>query len=62
MALRVQWYRDYAKDCATRFEQSRDPLAKAAYREMVRAWIMLVESAELLANAKSIRSDLAKAA
>jgi hypothetical protein len=60
MAIRVQWYRDNAKDCAKRVEQSRDPLAKAAYQEMVRAWIMLAESAEQMANTKlSIRSDLA---
>jgi hypothetical protein len=29
-------------------EQSRDPLAKAAYKEMVRAWLILAESAEQL--------------
>jgi hypothetical protein len=63
MALRVQWYRDNAKDCARCVAQSRDPLAKAAYQEMFRAWIMLVESAEQLATAKPIiRSDLAQVA
>jgi hypothetical protein len=57
---RVHWYRENAKDCARRVEQSRDPLAKAAYQEMVRAWIMLAECAEQLANANPfIRSDLA---
>jgi hypothetical protein len=60
MAIRAQWYRENAKDCARRVEQSRNPLAKAAYQEMVRAWIMLAETAEHLANAKPfIRSDLA---
>jgi hypothetical protein len=35
-------------------------LAKAAYLEMVRAWVMLAECAEQLANAKPfIRFDLA---
>ena len=29
-------------------EQSRNPLAKAAYKEMVRAWIILTVSAEEL--------------
>jgi hypothetical protein len=60
MAIRAQWYRENAKDCARRVEQSRNPLAKAAYQEMVRAWIMLAECAQQLANAKPfIRSDLA---
>jgi hypothetical protein len=60
MAVRVHWYRENAKDCARRVEQSRDPLAKAAYLEMVRAWVMLAECAEQLANAKPfIRFDLA---
>jgi hypothetical protein len=60
MAVPAQWYRENAKDCARRVEQSRDPLAKAAYLEMVRAWVMLAECAEQLANAKPfIRFDLA---
>jgi hypothetical protein len=59
MALRIQLYRENANECARRAEQSRDPLARAAYREMVRAWVMLAESAEQLANA---RPDLAQAA
>src|SRR2546426_11351820 len=46
--------------CKARVEQSRDPSAKVAYQEMVRAWIMLAECAEQMANAKPfIRSDLA---
>jgi hypothetical protein len=61
MAIRIQWYRENAKDCAKRVKQSRDLLVKAAYQEMVRAWIMLAQSAELLARTKSIRPDLAKA-
>jgi hypothetical protein len=60
MAVPAQWYRESADDCARRAEQSRDPLAKAAYLEMVRAWVMLAEGAEQLANAKPfIRFDLA---
>jgi hypothetical protein len=63
MAIRVQWYRENAMDCGRRAEQSRDPLVKAAYQEMVRAWIMLAESAEQLAGAKPfIRFDLAQVA
>ena len=50
MAVRVQWYRENAKDCARRAEKARDPSAKAAYREMVRAWSMLTEIAEQLAS------------
>jgi hypothetical protein len=61
MALRVQWYRDNANERARRAEQSRDPLGRAAYREMVRAWIMLAEGAEQLASAKSIRPELGQA-
>jgi hypothetical protein len=58
MVLRVQWYRQHANDCARRGEQSRDPHVKAAYKEMVRAWIILAESVEQLAHDK-LRSDLA---
>jgi hypothetical protein len=62
MAVRVQWYRENAKDCARRVEQSRNPFTKAAYQEMVRAWNMLADSAEQLASEKFIRPDLAQAA
>jgi hypothetical protein len=36
-------YRENAKYCAKRVEQSRDLLVKAAYQEMVCAWIMLAQ-------------------
>jgi hypothetical protein len=62
MVIRTQWYRENAEECASRVEQSRDPLAKAAYREMARAWKLLAESAEQLASAKTIQPDLAQAA
>jgi hypothetical protein len=48
MAISPRWYRENAHACAWRAEQSRDPLAKAAYREMVRAWLILAASAEEL--------------
>ena len=37
-----------ANACAWRAEQSRNPLAKAAYKQMVRAWLILAVSAEEL--------------
>jgi hypothetical protein len=46
MAVRAQWYREQAADCARRVQRSRDPSAKAAYEEMVRAWLQLADSAE----------------
>jgi hypothetical protein len=42
------WYRENADACEWRAEQSRHPFAKAAYREMVRAWLILAVSAEEL--------------
>jgi hypothetical protein len=48
MAISPHWYRENANACAWRAEQSRDPLAKAAYKEMVRAWLILAVSAEEL--------------
>src|SRR6476646_10121814 len=43
--------------------KSRDPLASASYQEMVRAWIMLAESAEqLVSSTPFIRCDLAQVA
>jgi hypothetical protein len=62
MALPVNWYCENAKHCARRAEQARDPLVKAAYKELVRAWNMLAESAEELTSTTSIRLDLAQAA
>ena len=48
MAISPHWYRENAEASAWRAEQSRDPSAKAAYEEMVRAWLILAESAEQL--------------
>jgi hypothetical protein len=48
MTLSAQWYRENADACAWRGEQSCDPLAKAAYKEMVRAWLILAISVEEL--------------
>jgi len=48
MALSRQWYRENARTCAWQAEQSRNPLAKAAYKEMVRAWLILAAGAEQL--------------
>jgi len=48
MAISPHWYRENAEACAWRAEQSRGPSAKAAYKEMVRAWLILAESAEQL--------------
>ena len=50
MAISPHWYRENAYACARRAEQSRDPLAKAAYKQMVRAWLILAASAEELAR------------
>jgi hypothetical protein len=48
MAISPRWYRENADACARRAAQSRDPLTKAAYKEMVRAWLILAASAEQL--------------
>jgi hypothetical protein len=48
MAISPRWYRENANACAWRAEQSRNPLAKAAYKEIVRAWLILAVSAEEL--------------
>jgi hypothetical protein len=48
MVISPHWYRENANACAWRAEQSRDPLVKAAYKEMVRAWLILAASAEEL--------------
>jgi hypothetical protein len=48
MAISPRWYRENANACARRAEQSRNPLAKAAYKQMVRAWLILAVSAEEL--------------
>jgi hypothetical protein len=54
MAVRAQWYREQAADCARRVQRSRDPSAKAAYEEMVRAWLQLADSAEQLDKPKQV--------
>ena len=48
MTLSAQWYRANADACARRADQACDPLAKAAYREMVRAWLILAITVEEL--------------
>jgi len=48
MAISPRWYRENAEVCARCAKQARDPLAKAAYKEMVRAWLILAASAEHL--------------
>ena len=48
MAISPHWYRENANACVWRAEQSRNPLAKAAYKQMVRAWLILAVSAEEL--------------
>jgi len=50
MAISPHWYRENANACKWRAEQSRDPLARAAYTEMVRAWLILAACAEELAR------------
>jgi hypothetical protein len=50
MATPVQWYHESANHCANRAEQSLDPFAKAAYRELLSAWLLLIGSAEHLAR------------
>src|ERR1700730_10720171 len=50
MAVPVQWYRESAKRCASRAEQSLNPFTKAAYRELGSALLLLVGSAEQLAR------------
>jgi hypothetical protein len=50
MATPVQWYRESANRCANRAEQSLNPFAKAAYRELLSGWLLLIGSAEHLAR------------
>jgi hypothetical protein len=54
MAVRPNWGRANARDCATRAQRAGNPFAKAAHRELVRAWLMLADSAEQLQAAKPI--------
>jgi hypothetical protein len=46
MAISSRWCRENANACAWRAKQSRNPFAKAAYREMVRAWFILAAAAD----------------
>jgi hypothetical protein len=48
MVISPRWYRENANACAWRAARSRDPLVKVAYKEMVRAWLILAVSAEEL--------------
>jgi hypothetical protein len=48
MTLSAQGYRENAHACAWRAERSSDPLVKAAYKEMVRAWLILAIGVEEL--------------
>jgi hypothetical protein len=52
MAVRPILCRANANECASRAERSHDQFVKAAYRELVRAWLILAESAEQLASPK----------
>jgi hypothetical protein len=56
MAISAHWYRENANACAWRAEQSRDPLVKAAYQEIVRAWLLLAVCLE-----ESVRQPSRKA-
>ena len=48
MAISADWCHENANACAWRTEQSRHPFTKAAYKEMVRAWLILAAGAEQL--------------
>jgi hypothetical protein len=54
MAVRPNLYRANAKECAGRAERSHDQFVRAAYRELIRAWLILADSAEQLASTKPV--------
>ena len=49
MAVRPTLYRANARECAGRAERAHDQFVRAAYRELIRAWLILADSAEQLA-------------
>jgi hypothetical protein len=50
MEARVQWYHENANGCASRAQQSLNPFARVAYRELTCAWLLLLASAKQLAR------------
>jgi hypothetical protein len=62
MAISLHWYRENANACEWRAEQSRDLLAKAAYKEMVRAWLILAACVEELVRHPPRRARIEKQA
>jgi hypothetical protein len=58
MAISAQLCRETAEDCARRIERARDAATKAAYQELVRAWLVLADTAEQLTKLR--QAELAK--
>jgi hypothetical protein len=50
MAITAQLCRGSAEECRRRAELSVDPNASAAYHQLVRAWVVLADTAEQLAK------------
>jgi hypothetical protein len=58
MAISAQLCRANAEECRRRSVLSVDPNASGAYRELVRAWVVLADTAEQLTKLR--RTNLAK--
>ena len=48
MAITAQLCRGNAEECRRRAERAMDAATRAAYRELVRAWLLLADTAEEL--------------
>ena len=48
MAITAQLCRVSAEECRRRAERTIDAATRAAYRELVRAWLLLADTAEQL--------------
>jgi ABC transporter substrate binding protein len=64
MAITARLCRASAKECRRRAGLSIDPAARTAYQELVRAWLLLADTAEELAKLRRVKpaNPIAKAA
>ena len=64
MAITARLCRASAKECRRRAGLSIDPAARTAYQELVRAWLLLADTAEQLAKLRRAKpaKPIAKAA
>ncbi len=50
MLSRAQWYRQQANLALQRGHETRDPILRAGFDELVREWLRLAEQAEWIAT------------